>query len=78
VAQAALDELEASWNDASARLEVIPGKEAVSIFNRYLQGEYDVSVTPASIVEAMRADEIPHEIRKLMEDISKFSSFKVE
>jgi hypothetical protein len=78
VTEAALNELEACWNDRSRRLEVIPGKDAVSMFNRYLQSEYGISVTPTSIVDAMRVDEIPDEIRQLLEDISKFSLSKVE
>jgi hypothetical protein len=78
VAEAALNELEACWNDVSGRFEVIPGKEAVSMFNQYLQSEYRVSVTPASIVDAMRAEEIPDEIKKLLQDISEFAVSKVE
>lgn len=78
VAEAALNELEACWSDVNGRLEVIPGKEAVSMFNQYLQGEYGISVTPASVVDAMRVDEIPDEIQKLMQDISAFALSKVE
>lgn len=78
VAEAALNELEACWNDAQSRLEIIPGKEALSAFNQYLQSEHGVSITPASIVEAMRADEIPEEIRSLLDGISKFARSRVE
>ena len=78
VAEAALNELEACWDNAPSRLEVIPGKEALSAFNRYLQSECGVSITPASIVEAMRANEIPEEIRSLLDGISKFARSSVE
>jgi len=78
VAEAALNELEACWSDVSGRLEVIPGKEAMSMFNQYLQSKYGISVTPASIVDVMRADEIPDEIKELLQDISTFALSKVE
>lgn len=57
VTEAALNDLEVLWTNKNSRLEVIPGKEAVSMFNQYLQAEYGVSITPALIIESMRADE---------------------
>jgi hypothetical protein len=76
--EAALNELKACWSDASARLEIIPGKEAVSMFNQHLQAEYGVTVTPTAIVDAMRVDEIPIEMQQLMKDIVAFTQSKVE
>jgi hypothetical protein len=78
VTEAALNELETCWNERRSRFQVIPGKEAVSMFNRYLQSEYGVSLTPTGIVDAMRLDEIPDEMRQLLEDISRFSRSNVE
>jgi hypothetical protein len=78
VTEAAFNELEKCWNSRDRRLEVIPGKEALSMFNRYLQSEYGVSVTPTTIVDAIRADEIPDEIQELLGEISKFASAKIE
>lgn len=48
------------------------------MFNRYSQEEYGVSVTPASIIEAMRSDEISDEMRRLLQDIGEFSRTNVE
>jgi hypothetical protein len=78
VTEAALTELESCWNDRASRLRVIPGKAALSIFNQYLQNEYGVSVTPTAIVDAMRADEIPNEMRTLLEDLAGFARSNVE
>jgi len=50
----------------------------MSMFNQYLQSKYGISVTPASIVDVMRADEIPDEIKELLQDISTFALSKVE
>ena len=60
------------------RLQIIPGKEAVSRFNQYLQKEYGVSVTPTAIVDAMRVDEIPDEVRNLLLNVDRFTQSKVE
>jgi hypothetical protein len=78
VTEAALKELESCWNDRASRLQVIPGKEALSMFNQSLQNEYGVSVTPTAIVDAMGLDEIPNEMRTLLEDISGFARSNVE
>jgi hypothetical protein len=78
VNEAALNEFESCWNDRTSRLQVISGKDALSTFNRYLQEEYGVSVTPASIIEAMRSDEIPDEMRRLLQDIGEFARTNVE
>jgi energy-coupling factor transporter ATP-binding protein EcfA2 len=78
VNEAALNEFESCWNDRASKLQVISGKDALSVFNRYLQEEYGVSVTPASIVEAMRSDEIPDEMRRLLRDIAEFARTNVE
>jgi len=78
VTEAALKEVESCWNDRTSKLQVIPGKDALSMFNQYLQSECGVSVTPTAIVDAMRVDEIPNEMRTLLEDISGFARSSVE
>jgi len=72
--EGALQEFEACWNNLDSRLEVIPGKEAVSAINQHLQDQYDISITPTAIVDAMRADEIPVEMKTLIHNISRFAS----
>jgi hypothetical protein len=78
VNEAALNEFESCWSNRASKLQVIPGKEALSAFNQYLQREYGVSVTPASIIEAMRNDEVPHEMRQLLQDIAAFARTNVD
>jgi energy-coupling factor transporter ATP-binding protein EcfA2 len=75
--EAALNEFDSSWKDQGSRLEVIPGKEAISAFNQHLQKTYGVSVTPTAIIDAMTADEVPSEMQKLIQEISQFSSTKL-
>lgn len=72
--EAALQEFEDCWKELNSRLEIIPGKEAISMINQHLQEHYGVSVTPTSIVDAMHEDEIPDDIKQLIQDLSQFSS----
>jgi hypothetical protein len=78
VNEAALNEFETCWNNRTSKLQVISGKDALSMFNRYLQEEYGVSVTPASIIEAMRSDEIPNEMQQLLQGIAAFARTVVD
>jgi hypothetical protein len=70
----ALNEFDTCWKDAKTRLEIVPGKEAVSVFNQYLQEKYGVSITPTAIIDAMKPDEVPAEMKKLIQDIAQFAS----
>lgn len=74
ISQAALEEFEECWKSVNSRLRVIPGKEAMSALNQHLQEKYRVSITPTAIVDAMKADEIPPDIKQLIHDIAIFSS----
>ena len=78
MAEAALRELEACWTNQKERLQVIPGKEALSRFNQYLQSEFGVSVTATGIVDAIEVDEVPGEVRNLLTELSNFALAKVD
>ncbi|TPL02401.1 MULTISPECIES: AAA family ATPase [unclassified Mesorhizobium] len=78
VSEAAMDEFDKSWNSAELRLGLIPGKEALTFINQALQDEYKISVTPTSIIDAMRLEEIPVEMKELIERIAAFSSLGVD
>jgi ABC-type multidrug transport system ATPase subunit len=73
-----LNEFEEGWKNASKRLALIPGKEAISYLNQHLQNEYGVSLTPTAIIDAMRIDEIPTKMQKLVRDLSEFSAPMIE
>lgn len=65
------------WGDTVNRFKLIPGKEALGAINVHLQKNYGISITPAAIIEAMRVDEIPAQIRKLVEELDAFSLKKI-
>ena len=72
ISQRLLEEFEQIWGDLSKRLKVVPGKEILSQLNKHLQGRYKVTLTPASIIKAMLADEIPEEIVELIRKLEDF------
>ena len=69
----ALRAFDLEWADENRRLQLVPGKEAIRYFNRQLQTTYGVSLTATGIVDAMKIEEIPKEVRDLLEELSAFS-----
>lgn len=78
VSEAAMDEFDKSWNSAELRMGLIPGKDALTFINQTLQDEYKISVTPTAIIDAMRLEEIPAEMKELVERIAAFSSLGID
>lgn len=73
IMQNAITEFDTRWNDLSKRRDMLPGKDALSFLNKVFQAQAKISVTPSSIVSAMKTADIPVEIRKLIDGISTFS-----
>lgn len=69
-----LAEFDQRWQEPESRLSLIPGKDALSFVNRRLQDEYSISVTPTGIIDAMHVNEIPDEIRTLVESLGEFAA----
>ena len=74
VDELALNAFEGQWADPELRLCLVPGKDALGWVNRNAQELYGVSVTPTAIIDAMRTDEIPSEMRALVGMLSEFST----
>jgi hypothetical protein len=70
----ALDELNKLWEDPISRIGLLPGKDAVSEFNKMLQEEYKISVTQSAIVDSMAESEIPTEMKTLVDQLVTHSS----
>ena len=66
-------ELNCGWEDISTRLGWIGGKEAFSSVSREIQERLGVSITAASVIDAMRLDEIPTEMVDLIRQLDAFS-----
>jgi len=64
---------EAAWTTFSGRISAIPGKDALSDFNRKAQDRFGVNVTTVAIVDAMTAGEVPSEVNRLIQNIHTFA-----
>jgi hypothetical protein len=74
----ALSEFRKCWSDKATRLQVIPGKEALSILNSKLQEQYGITATFAAIVDAMATEEIPQDMKDLLRGIDAFAALRPE
>lgn len=77
IMEKALAEFERNWSVPSKRLEVIPGKEALSYVNSRFQEKYGISLTPTAIIDAMIIDEVPAEMKELISKLAEFSCMRV-
>lgn len=73
VNEAALDSFEEVWRDPAGRLNVIPGKEAFGAVNKYAQDVYGINLTATAVIDAMRVDEVPTEMKRLVQLLLEFS-----
>lgn len=78
ITELTLNALESSWKQMETRIDLIPGKEALSCINKSIQEKFGVNVTPSSIIDAMHKDEIPDEMTKLIEQMVIFSETSIE
>jgi hypothetical protein len=72
-----LNEFEKLWVTSASRLLIVPGKEALGAINKHLQGLYGVNITPTSIADAMKIEEIPAEMGTLIKALGSFASTPV-
>lgn len=72
ITQKLLEEFEAIWADWKKRRDMIPGKEFLSIMNQHLQRHYGVTLTPTAIINAIQPEEVPEEIRELIQALDRF------
>lgn len=70
--QRLLEKFDEIWNNLSSRLELISGKEILSLLNKYLQEQYKITLSATAIISAMHQEEVPDEIRKLIEELDNF------
>ncbi|MCL4202434.1 MAG: AAA family ATPase [Pirellulaceae bacterium] len=69
----ALREFNKYWKTTEMRLAMLPGKDALSHVNRRLQDAHQISVTPTGIIDAMKIDEIPEEMKLLIGQLRDFT-----
>lgn len=60
------------WNDFAKRMMIVPGKDVLSYLNRYLQGNYQVTITPNNIIDGMGREDVPAEMVELISNLDEF------
>ena len=77
ITEAELERLNQAWEKQQHRLDLLPGKDALSYVNGKLQERFQVSLTPLAIIDAMRISEVPQEMKDLVEELQSFASTSV-
>ena len=73
ITEMVLREVESLWSDPYGRLNLVPGKEALSGLNSYIQENCQINITPMTIIDAMHLNEIPDEMKGLIDMLKSFS-----
>jgi hypothetical protein len=60
------------WNDLAGRLSIVPGKEVLRALRSDLQENFGVSLTDSRVVESMHRDDIPDDLRELLQTLDRF------
>ena len=69
----AIEAFHSSWDaGVTRRLELVPGKQALKAVNRHLEKRYGVHVTASGIIDAMHVNEVPTEMRTLLNRLAAF------
>jgi energy-coupling factor transporter ATP-binding protein EcfA2 len=74
--QNSLAVFEERWSVVKGRFQMVGGKDALSYLNQSAQELFKVSITPTSIIDAMRREEIPEEMGDLVRSLKVFTSMK--
>jgi hypothetical protein len=61
-----------AWNDPVERMSIVPGKKVLRVLRGYLQEHFGVSLTEARIIENIRRDDVPQDLRELLEAVDGF------
>jgi len=60
------------WNDLTARMTIVPGKDVLKVLREHLQRVYGLSLTDARIVDAFHKDEVPNNMQQLVNALELF------
>jgi len=69
-----IQEIDKQWKDLNYRINMVPGKDAISSINKKLQDSYGISITYPLLVKHMRAAEVPEELRNILESFNNFAN----
>ena len=65
-------QFESEWQALERRLCIAPGKEILATLNSELQARYGISVSALTIANCMEADDIPDDMKQLIQSLETF------
>lgn len=60
------------WLSIDSRMEIVPGKTTIRQLRQMVQEEYKVNLTDVQIIDEFRREEIPHDLRQLIDKLETF------
>lgn len=76
--QQVIEAFDVTWSNPIARLTIVPGKEVLARLNTRLQNLAQVSISDVQVATLFTKDEIPSDLRDLIEALEKFRAAGVE
>ena len=60
------------WAALTTRLIVVPGKQVLQLFRAEIQERYGISITDLRIIDSIRVEEIPDDVKRILEQLEHF------
>jgi energy-coupling factor transporter ATP-binding protein EcfA2 len=73
-----LGEFDQLWLTFKTRVDIIPGKQVLSLLNKYLQEKYSISLSIQAIISSFERNEIQNNIRNLIQTLDNFRTQQIE
>lgn len=73
-----LVEFDKIWYNFESRVNIIPGKQVLSLLNKYLQEKFSVSLSLQAIISSFERNEIQDNIRSLIKGLDDFRNLQIE
>jgi hypothetical protein len=76
IAQETLQAIDSKWHTLEKRLEIVSGKEVLAALRQRVRTLYSVNVSDHRIISSFRLDEVPPDLKTLIEGLEKFRKMK--
>ncbi len=77
VTKTTIEAFEEAWRDLRTRLRIVPGKKVLASLRTSIQDEHGISFSNSKVIAAMRMDEIPEDMRALLDKLECFRTSAV-
>ncbi|MFA6497767.1 MAG: hypothetical protein WC256_00925 [Desulfurivibrionaceae bacterium] len=77
ISRQAIESFEELWDNINTRMNIVPGKYTLRMLRSYIQRDYGVNLTDVQIIDEFKVDEIPHDLKNLINDLETFRTGRV-